>query len=109
MRANGARQRQAPEGRDCRYYGGGKADGDGTKRSDRRRHASTVRRAGRFRLVSQGEACGAMGSGRDRASSGSAFLGGKACKPYTAVLTSSVAAQPRPQGAFIWERSDWAL
>jgi len=50
-----------------------------------------------------------MGSGRDRAGSGSAFLGEEACKPYTAVLTSPVAAQPRPQGAFIWERSVYYL
>src|SRR5262249_4807549 len=70
-----------------------------------RPRASAVRRLGRFRGTSKGEASGAVGSGRDGASSGGASWGNNPCNRSSEGVTSAEGVAAEAPGASIWERS----
>src|SRR5205085_502550 len=84
-----------------------------TKRSERRPRASAVRRAGRFRRMSQEEASCAMGSGRDGAGSGNTFWGEIVATVPPGRVTSAVGSVAEaPEGGHLGkisqEHSQWA-
>src|SRR5262249_59161029 len=76
-----------------------------TNGSESRRRGSVVRRAGRFRWLSKGEASGAVGSGRDGADCGGAFGVKIVAIAPPRGYPQPLESQPRPEGALIWERS----
>src|SRR5207248_8700347 len=77
--------------------------------SGRRRRASAVRRSGRFRGRSQGEASCAVGSGGDGAGSGGACWGKIVATVPPREEPQPMESQPKLQEAVIWERSGYSL
>jgi len=77
-----------------------------TNWSESRRRAPLVRRAGRFRGLSKGEASGAVGSGRDEVGCGGAFWVKIVAIAPPRAYPQPLDSQPRPERVPIWERSD---
>ena len=76
-----------------------------TNWSESRRRAPLVRRAGRFRGLSKGEASGAVGSGRDEVGCGGAFWVKIVAIAPPRAYPQPLDSQPRPERVPIWERS----
>lgn len=72
--------------------------------STSRRRASVVRRAGRYQGLNEGEAPGAVGSGRDGAGCGGAMWVKIVVIAPPRGYPQPLESQPTPEGTPIWER-----